>query len=615
MESLEFPLWLRFRETSGTTAFNSGTLGATQDATLTDVTLGATDSMGANEAGTWNATTSNASVPNGSFINAAQRTIAAFVNQAGAHEAGGRLYAIGNDLSRIFINPSGATTTIQVVFRAATTNATSQIVLPFGTGTPFWLFATYDNAGDRKIRIYYATFSTGLITENTYSTQDAAVGTLTNETDTLYIGNQSTASRTFNGTIGEFIYGDSVLTLTQMQEIITRSRALAELSTPLLPGAWTWYNDPRVLALSDRVVVGAVQSDGTVVAADYRLTDELMMGPHTLRAAMQVDDHINPAFLRRASDNKIMTWYAFHLGPTIYQRVSNAADNVDGWAAESTLDASLGLETYSYANPVQLTDETNDPIYLFTRGDPVGGVGWGLYYSKSEDNGATWAAATRFIDNGSERPYLKLAQNGNARIDLAFTDGHPDVVSTNSIYHGYYEGGNLYQSDGTLVGAIGSGPYTPSQFTKVYDGATDHAWIHDIKIDGSGNPVLVYAIFPTTTDHRYRYAKWNGSAWSDNQICTAGTYLYSGQPHYSGGVYINPDDVNTVYASRDTGDGVHQIWRCVTADGGANWTLTKLTSGSDKAFRPVAAGGKVFYVTGRYTSFIDYDTHIGVLDA
>src|SRR5690606_20368411 len=111
-----------------------------------------------------------------------------------------------------------------------------------------------------------------------------------------------------------------------------------------------------------------------------------------------------------------------------------------------------------------------------------------------------------------------------------------------------------------------------------------------------------------------RYAKWNGSARVDNEVCAAGTYLYSEQPYYSGGICIKPDDVNTVFASRETGDGVHQIWKAVTEDGGANWTLTQRTSGSDKAFRPVVAASKVFYVTGTYTSYTNYDTRIEVLD-
>jgi hypothetical protein len=129
--------------------------------------------------------------------------------------------------------------------------------------------------------------------------------------------------------------------------------------------------------------------------------------------------------------------------------------------------------------------------------------------------------------------------------------------------------------------------------------------------------VCVYATFPSDTDHRYRYAKWNGTSWDDHQICTAGRYLYVDQPHYSGGVTIDRDDVNTVYASRGI-NGIHNIYREVTSDGGATWTESQMTEES-RAIRPYVVSGaaepRLLYMTGNYASYTDYDTTLKLIDS
>jgi hypothetical protein len=48
------------------------------------------------------------------------------------------------------------------------------------------------------------------------------------------------------------------------------------------------------------------------------------------------------------------------------------------------------------------------------------------------------------------------------------------------------------------------------------------AWVHDIALDNAGRPVIVYATFPSDTDHRYRYVRWNGSGWTDRELVRAG---------------------------------------------------------------------------------------------
>jgi hypothetical protein len=61
----------------------------------------------------------------------------------------------------------------------------------------------------------------------------------------------------------------------------------------------------------------------------------------------------------------------------------------------------------------------------------------------------------------------------------------------------------------------------------VYDVARgrDRAWVHDVAHDGAGRPRIVYAVFRSATDHRYRHARWTGNAWEDRQLTPAGSFF------------------------------------------------------------------------------------------
>jgi hypothetical protein len=381
-------------------------------------------------------------------------------------------------------------------------------------------------------------------------------------------------------------------------------------------GGWTWFNSPRAIGVGDGVVIGAITGAGDLLVYDMQSTS----GTDLRGSTFQVDDHANCALLRRSSDNKILAAATPHNGSGLYTYLSSNADDVSAFGAETNLDSSLGLSLYSYANLVQLTGETNDPIYLFFRADNGASVRQ-FYYSKSTDQGATWAAATKLLSNNGDSadypPYVKMVRNGTDRIDFFCTDGHPDNTTTNSIYHFYYEGGSFKKTDGTTLTL----PITPSSnLSKVYDGSTTRGWIWDCAVDGSGNPVCVYATYPGTLNHRYFRAKWNGTSWDNQFICGGGGYLYSSQPRYSGGVTMDPDDINVVFCSRGyAGEGNHRIWRYETADGGSSWTPTTVTT-SGHSIRPFvvrdqAAEPRLAYMTGTYTSFTSFSTDIDLVDS
>lgn len=431
----------------------------------------------------------------------------------------------------------------------------------------------------------------------------------------IYLGrrNNALSANYFDGSMSEIIVLSAINATSR--RTIEQSQANYFSLGITNPGVWTWFNDPRALRNGSKTFIGAIDSVGNVQVSEYSHPNRQLGTPVTLHATLEVDDHDNPGLLVRASDSKLIAFYSAHGGATIYQRISTNALDASAWEAETDLDAELGLSVYTYANPIQLTAETNEPIYLFFRASTLGGVP--VCYTKSTDDGVSWSAGAAIVANGAERPYFRVAQNGTDRIDFAVNDGHPNEVATNSLYHLYYQGGNFYKTDGTLIGGVGDLPFGPADLTQVYDGTAVRSWVWDIAVDSSGYPVIVYATFPTpASDHRYRYARWNGAGWDDNQICTAGGPLYAAETYYSGGVALDHSDPDIVYASRKpVGATWHTLYKYVTADGGASFVETQMAT--EKAFRPVVArdhNGEpdLLHIVGLYQSYTNYFTGIKI---
>ena len=371
-------------------------------------------------------------------------------------------------------------------------------------------------------------------------------------------------------------------------------------ATVLADGSWTWFSVRRGIMVGGDFYAGGVSSDGSIVVG------KAGSAAVTLKATLQVDDHNNPSLLRRSSDGRIIAHYCAHNAvSTYFQRISTNPDDLSSWGDETNLDSSFGLEDYSYANLIEI----EDGIFAFYRADN-GVYSYSLHYSVSTDNGATWSAGTRILTGG--RPYWRAIKTGANRIDFCCNDGHPNEIGTNSTYHFYYDAGTWRVSNGDPVGV--SLPFTPSShLTRIYNGATIPSWVWDIAWDSvAGAPVVVFATFPNAaTDHRYNYARWTGSAWSVSQVCTAGARLYAAETYYSGGICIDPDNVDVVYASREIG-GTWNIWKGVTPDDGATWFLGQVINQTgEKAIRPnKESGSPLSFMLGDYTTYENYDTRI-----
>lgn len=389
----------------------------------------------------------------------------------------------------------------------------------------------------------------------------------------------------------------------------------AEIATLTEDGAWCWFADPRGFyhqGIQERTYLGWITRSGDVQAAQYDHRSG-QLDTVTVRTAFQVDDHGNPSLLLRP-DGHVMIFYCRHTSDrNMYYRVSSNPEDITSWGAERTVtNITSGNVTYP---SVFFLPAENNRLFLFYRG-----IDWQPTMQTSSDAGETWGQPQKIIQIG-ERPYTKYESDSNGRIHIAFTDGHPRNEPSNGIYHIYYENGAFYRSDGSYIKAAGSSAVTAAEATRVYDASQGRGWIWDIALDGSGNPVLVYAAMPQENNHNYRYARWNGSNWQDYSITAAGGWFpetpagsSEPEPHYSGGIILDHDNPSVVYLSREI-SGVFEIEKWTTFNGGGNWSSRAVTSNSSLLnVRPFVPRNHkpgefdVVWMQGHYEYYTNYGT-------
>lgn len=366
-------------------------------------------------------------------------------------------------------------------------------------------------------------------------------------------------------------------------------------------GAWCWFADPRAVyheGTKQRTYLGWVTSGGDIVVAHHDHATGRTESA-VLHEKLDKDDHANPALLVR-EDGRIDAYYTRHAGRKMYVRTSVRPEDATAWGPERSFQPNTGKwgrNNYCYPNPARL-DSEGGRRYLFWRGDH-----WKPTLSTSKD-GDTWSSGRIVLmregAGAGNRPYVKMDTDGVSRIHLAFTDGHPRNEPANSIYYAGYREGAFRRASGSPITKLDALPFRPRQADIVYDGRKTgtRAWIWDVAGDSRGRPVIVYARLPAETDHRYHYARWTGTGWSDHELCAAGGWFpmtpdgkRESEPHYSGGVVLDHDDPSVVYLSRKV-DGVFEIERWSTKDLGRTWTREPVTSGSKHHnVRPVVIRG------------------------
>ena len=356
-------------------------------------------------------------------------------------------------------------------------------------------------------------------------------------------------------------------------------------------GAWCWFSDPRAIMVNGKVIAGWVKSNGTVEAVQF---DPESGDVHydDLYFRLEYDDHDNPAFVTTA-DGKVLAMYTRHsLRDLFINILDDQQSDFDFGGARLIHPVSrdelekFPRNTITYANPIRLEEE-NGRIYCFGRW-----TGYKPNMMWSNDQGDTWTTSKVFITNvpfdPNNRPYVKYFSNGQSSIHMVFTDGHPRVEPTNSVYYVRYEKGHFLKADGQRISDMSSIPFEPKDSDIIYrsNERDGRAWIADIGADEQGNPVILYTRSPEETDHRYWYARFDGAQWHNHEICKAGSWFpqtpvgeTEREPHYFGGMSIHPGKANVIYLSREI-DGVFEIERWETSDSGESWKVEKVTGNS-----------------------------------
>jgi len=392
--------------------------------------------------------------------------------------------------------------------------------------------------------------------------------------------------------------------------------------------AWCWFSDPRAVYHSgklERIYYGYINSQGDVMigARDEKTgrTETFNLHPN-----LQIDDHNVPSILF-LPDGRLLVFYSHHNGK-LFMRKSKHAEDITQWEEERILDFGLQENPLCYSHPVMLSEE-NNRIYLFFRcqyaadGAPSFSD-WYQMVSFSDDMGKTWAKGRRLIDSYdvNNTVYMKVSSDNVGRIDILFTDGHPKIGAS-SVYHMYYEKGLFHQTNADTIDGFNSMPIGIDKVNKVYDVTVNQtkSWIWDIAVDENGDPVVTYTQYPHETDHRFHYARWDGTKWQDEELCAGGGYITRLRPgarlregHYSGGIVLDHQNTDIVYLAREV-NGKFEIQRWRRDQG--KWVVDNITTHSNEDnIRPYVVKcsppgtSTVLWMRGIYHHYTDYYTDL-----
>jgi hypothetical protein len=382
----------------------------------------------------------------------------------------------------------------------------------------------------------------------------------------------------------------SVILFTAMENV----SAQPKMAILTKDGTWCLFSDPRAIYLQDIddfIMTGFVTEDGSIASLLFNLKTGLIQ-QSVIRKNLEVDDHDNPAFLRRPN-GQLLAFYTKHHNTNLYMNKAELKNGFMMWSDADSINpngkddlAKYGDDKYTYANPCMLSTE-NNRIYLFGRW-----IGFKPNMTWSDDGGKTWAGSRVIIGGKTykweQRPYVKYFCDGKDKIHLVFTDGHPRDEETNSVYYACYSHGAFYRADGVKICTVDQLPFEPKEATLVYDAKNtkERAWVYDISADSSGYPAIAYVRYPSEKEHIYHYTWFDGKSWTDQEMCNSGKWFpqtpkgeTEREPHYSGGMSIDPQHPHTLYVSKEE-NSVFEIEKWVYQSAGKKWMVSPITKNS-----------------------------------
>ena len=373
-------------------------------------------------------------------------------------------------------------------------------------------------------------------------------------------------------------------------------------------GAWCWFADPRALHYEstagtvNATYIGYIDVHGNVKATQYdwlrqRKTDVLV------RSYFQPDDHNNPTFLV-LPDERVMIFYTRHTDEAkIWYRISKKPGDITDLGEEKYLATANNT---TYPSPFILSDDPQH-IYLCWRG-----INWHptiarLTMPDAQDNCQFDFSPKQIVQSTGARPYAKYQSNGKDKIYVSYTTGHPDNEQPDWLYFNVIDinqghGPVLRDLNGKQLSVIANGVFNVNKTdsyanqypaTIVDKTANIRNWVWQVTLDKQEHPVIAYPhIDNAKTTHVYWYARWNGTAWKNTWVQYAGHAFHQNwnqtERCYSGGMAIDPDNINDLYLSIPTKngqydkDGIYEIWKYTIDDEGKVAGSEQLTHDSPK---------------------------------
>ncbi len=395
-------------------------------------------------------------------------------------------------------------------------------------------------------------------------------------------------------------------------------------------GAWCWYSAPRAIYHNGTVYTGWVTRDGDVQVAEHGLFSGVTSEPVTLWPQFEADDHVHPV-MHVTSDGRLTAFYSKHA--MAYTRTQfhisiNPWDITSWHERQSTNVNTIGTAGATYANPITMPGESDKVLLFWRGGNYKPNYSIGTYTPESVL--WHWSPAKTLIMPETGRPYVRYAASGDDRIAFAFTNGHPSESDAKLYYASIGETKDgpygYFRSDGSLIRLMDDEPLQPSEADVIYNGAqsppenSTEAWIWDLAIDGNGRPTVVFASFPSKTQHRYHWARYEDGQWFDRVLVedaggsVADTTIGNPQYYYSGGITLDHTDTRIVYLSRENEQGGWDLEQWKTPGDGSTWMVTPITSGSPlDNMRPAVPAGRpagtemVLWMSGRYDYYKNPD--------
>ena len=419
-------------------------------------------------------------------------------------------------------------------------------------------------------------------------------------------------------------------------------------------GAWCWYQDERAVVdtLEGTLILGSdACSRGVGGSPRNGDINGIIFDFHTGLShritlkeggVLGCDDHDAPAFLVLPNGNYLAV-YAGHNNNNysyfrIYQSGQWESENYFDW---NTMPGGTNFAT-TYSNLFYMS--TEGKIYDIARSDNRS-----PNMFVSTDLGQTWSYGGLLtepdVSIGYVNGYFKYWGNGIDRIDFIGTEHHPRDYNT-SVYHGYIQNGQSFNSEGTLLDndITDQTAPKPADFTPVFlantviDGDTMRKiWDADLVHydDGTIAAILTCRINNAVNgndnnidpDHALIYARYDQENWSYTYLGQAGKKMYSSEADYTGLGALDPNDPNTIYISThvdprtDIDITYREIFKGETSDNGASWSWTPVTQNSNEHnFRPIVPkwnehNTALLWFRGTYNAAQNFDAAIvGILD-